>query len=310
MSEPRMISARRISDWTGRCLVFTALVVMIGCTEDYGRRESSGTQPSSTSDSKMEKTAGDQRSATATAQAEDVRFVATEEQNTKMWKASGPTSTAGGGNTVSLNIKNRGSKPLMFTAVNMLSAEHGFAIDSMKVQTVLKPGEEKIISVPMENIDPTVSEHRVYCQLHPKHVAATIVVLKDQTSDAADTAKPTIGAQGAAAGNAQPGTLGAQDATPGAPRQPLVVDPSQRKATGAPDAPMTEAGSIAPGSQTGEAASRITGESEGQRVIREESLRQNQVESTSRSEQAPGSTDLKGCEGFPGFDRGCPGGSK
>jgi hypothetical protein len=289
MSETRMISARKISDWTGRCLVFTALVVMIGCAEDSGRRDSAGTEPGSTSDSKMAKTA------TATAQAEDIRFVATEEQNTKMWKASGPTSTAGGGNTVSLNIKNRGSKPLMFTAVNMLSAEHGFAIDSMKVQTVLKPGEEKIISVPMENIDPTVSEHRVYCQLHPKHVAATIVVLKDQTSDAADTAKPTIGAQGAAAGNAQPGTLGAQDATPGAPRQPLVVDPSQP---------------IAPGSQTGEASSRITGESEGQRVIREESLRQNQVESTSRSEQAPGSTDLKGCEGFPGFDRGCPGGSK
>jgi hypothetical protein len=289
MSETRMISARKISDWTGRCLVFTALVVMIGCAEDSGRRDSAGTEPGSTSDSKMAKTA------TATAQAEDIRFVATEEQNTKMWKASGPTSTAGGGNTVSLNIKNRGSKPLMFTAVNMLSAEHGFAIDSMKVQTVLKPGEEKIISVPMENIDPTVSEHRVYCQLHPKHVAATIVVLKDQTSDAADTAKPTIGAQGAAAGNAQPGTLGAQDATPGAPRQPLVVDPSQP---------------IAPGSQTGEASSRITGESEGQRVIREESLRQNQVESTSRSEQYPGSTDIKVCEGFPGFDRGCPGGPK
>jgi hypothetical protein len=304
MSETRMISARKISDWAGRCLVFTALVVMIGCAEDSGRRDSAGTEPGSTSDSKMAKTA------TATAQAEDVRFVATEELNTKMWKASGPTTTAGGGNTVSLNIKNRGSKPLMFTAVNMLSADHGFAIDSMKVQTILKPGEEKIISVPMENIDPTVSEHRVYCQLHPKHVTATVVILKDQTSDAADTASPTIGAQGAAAGNAQPGTLGAQDATPDAPRQPLVVDPSQRKATAAPDAPLTEAGSIAPGSQTGETSSRITGESEGQRVIREQSQHQREIESTSRSEQAPGSTDLKGCEGFPGFDRGCPGGPK
>jgi hypothetical protein len=295
MSETRIISARRISDWTGRCLVFTALVAMIGCAEDPGRRDSTGTEPSSTSDSKTAKTAGDQRSAPATAQAEDVRFVATEEQNTKMWKASGPTSTAGGGNTVSLNIKNRGSKPLVFKAVNMLPADHGFAIDSMKVQTVLKPGEETIISVPMGNIDPTVSEHRVYCQLHPKHVAATLVVLKDQTSEAADTAKPTIGAQGAAAGNAQPGTLGAQDATPGAPRQPLVVDPSQP---------------IAPGSQIGEASSRITGETEGQRVIREQSQHQRETESTSRTEQAPGSTDLKGCEGFPGFDRGCPGGSK
>jgi hypothetical protein len=274
MSDTRIISARRISDWTGRCLVFTALVAMIGCAEDSGRRDSSGTEPSSTSDSKVAKTAGDQRSAPA-AQAEDVRFVATEEQSTKMWKASGPTTTAGGGNTVSLNIKNRGSKPLVFKAVNMLPAEHGFAIDSMKVQTVLKPGEETVISVPMENIDPTVSEHRVYCQLHPKHVAATLVVLKDQASDA--------------------GTLGAQDATAGTPRQPLVVDPSQ---------PIT------PGSQTGEASSRITGETEGQRVIREQSQHQRETESTSRTEQAPGSTEPKGCEGFPGFDRGCPGGSK
>ena len=296
MSEPRMISARRISDWTGRCLVFTALVVMIGCTEDYGRRESSGTQPSSTSDSKMEKTAGDQRSATATAQAEDVRFVATEEQNTKMWKASGPTSTAGGGNTVSLNIKNRGSKPLTFKVVNMLSAEHGFAIDSMKVQTVLKPGEERTITVPLENIDPSVPEHRVYCQLHPKHMAAALVVLKDQTSDAADTTKPTTGAQGAAAG----------DAT----RIPQANEPSQRKAMGAPDSTLPEGGSIAPGSQTGEAASRVTGESQGQQFMRERTKQQNEVESTSRSEKAPGSTEPKGCEGFPGFDRGCPGGSK
>ena len=292
MSETGMISARRISDWTGRCLVFTALVVMIGCAEDYGSRDSS----SPTSDAKMAKTADDQRSATATTQAEDVRFVATEEQNAKMWKASGPASTAGGGNTVSLNIKNRGSKPLTFKVVNMLSAEHGFAIDSMKVQTVLKPGEERTITVPLENIDPSVPEHRVYCQLHPKHMAAALVVLKDQTSDAADTTKPTTGAQGAAAG----------DAT----RIPQANEPSQRKAMGAPDSTLPEGGSIAPGSQTGEAASRVTGESQGQQFMRERTKQQNEVESTSRSENAPGSTEPKGCEGFPGFDRGCPGGSK
>jgi hypothetical protein len=32
------------------------------------------------------------------------------------------------------------------------------------------------IVVPVENIDESVSEHRVYCQLHPKHVAAMIKV--------------------------------------------------------------------------------------------------------------------------------------
>ena len=294
MSEKGMISARRISDWTGRCLVFTALVAMIGCAEDYGSK--SGTEPSSTSDSKIAKTADDQRAATATAQTEDVRFVATEEQNTKMWKASGPTSTAGGGNTVSLNIKNRGSKPLTFKVVNMLGAEHGFAIDSMKVQTVLKPGEERTITVPLENIDPSVPEHRVYCQLHPKHMAAALVVLKDQTSDAADTTKATTGAQGIAAG----------DST----RMPQANEESQRKAMGAKDSTLPEGGSIAPGSQTGEAASRMTGESQGQQFMRERTQQQHEVESTSRSEQAPGSTESKGCEGFPGFDRGCPGGSK
>jgi len=301
MSETGMISGRRISDWTGRCLVFTALVAMIGCAEDSGRRDSAGTEPGSTSGSQStsastttgdQKTATDQSAAAQTAQTEDIRFVATDEQNTKMWKASGPTSTAGG-NAVSLNIKNRGSKPLTLKVVNMLPGEHGFAIDSMKVQTILKAGEERTITVPLENIDPSVSQHRVYCQLHPKHMAAAVVVVSDPNADATRATMPADGAQGTAAG----------DST----RTPQASDPSQRKAVGAQDATSPEAGSI--GSQTGEASSRITGESEGQRVIREQSLRQREIESTSRTEQAPGSTSLKGCEGFPGFDRGCPGGS-
>jgi hypothetical protein len=52
----------------------------------------------------------------------------------------------------------------------------GFAIDTMKVKEVIRAGEEKTITVPLENIDRVVSEDRVYCQLHPKHVAATITV--------------------------------------------------------------------------------------------------------------------------------------
>jgi hypothetical protein len=286
MSETAMILGRKISVGMGRCLVLTALVATIGCAEDYGNRDSTATNPNSTT----EKTAGDQKTAPQTAQTEDVRFVATEEQNSKMWKASGPTSTAAGGNTVSLNLKNRGSKPLTFKVVNMLSGEHGFAIDSMKVQTLLQPGEEKTITVPLENIDSSVSEHRAYCQLHPKHMAAALVVLNDQNTDITKATRPADGAQGTAAG----------DST----RMPQASDQSQRK--GAQDS--TE-GSIATGSQTGEASSRITGESEGQRVIREQSQRQREIESTSRSEQAPGSIDAKGCEGFPGFDRGCPGSS-
>lgn len=45
---------------------------------------------------------------------------------------------------------------------NTLAAEHGFSIDTMKVKDVIKPGEEKTITVPLENIDKAVSEHRVY----------------------------------------------------------------------------------------------------------------------------------------------------
>src|SRR6059036_1778421 len=97
--------------------------------------------------------------------ADDATFTAVEKDGAKVWE---------GGGTV--DLKAHGSGPLMFKVKNTLTAEHGFAIDSMKVKEVIKPGEEKTISVPLENIDTMVSEHRVYCQLHPKHVAATIKV--------------------------------------------------------------------------------------------------------------------------------------
>jgi hypothetical protein len=255
-----MIEIQRIRTWTNRCLVLTALLTMVGCAEDFGRQ-----------------TPTDQSAAATRAQAEDVRFVASEELGTKMWKAAGSGGMASSGSTPTVSIQNRGSKPLSLKAVNMLDAEHGFAIDSMKVKEVLQPGEERTFSVPVENIDPSVSEHRVYCQLHPKHVAATLIIVKDQPAGAGGTT--------------------AQDTPADFGRQP--------QATTAPSP-----GGIAPGSQTGEVSSQITGESEGQRTIREQSQRQREIESTSRGEQAPSSIDPKACEDFPGFDRGCPGGPK
>jgi hypothetical protein len=92
---------------------------------------------------------------------EEITFTAVEKEGAKMWE---------GGGTIDLK------EPLTLKVKNTLTAEHGFAIDTMKVKEVIKPGEEKTITVPLENIDKTVSEHRVYCQLHPKHVAATIKV--------------------------------------------------------------------------------------------------------------------------------------
>jgi hypothetical protein len=91
----------------------------------------------------------------------EITFTAVEKEGSKMWE---------GGGTIDLK------GPLTLKVKNPLTAEHGFAIDTMKVKEVIKAGEEKTITVPVENIDKMVSEHRVYCQLHPKHVAATLKV--------------------------------------------------------------------------------------------------------------------------------------
>src|SRR5213593_3208729 len=84
--------------------------------------------------------------------ADDATFTAVEKDGAKVWE---------GGGTV--DLKAHGSGPLMLKVKNTLTAEHGFAIDSMKVKEVIKPGEEKSIDVPLANIDRTVSKHRAYC---------------------------------------------------------------------------------------------------------------------------------------------------
>ena len=98
--------------------------------------------------------------------AEDATFTAVEKDGAKVWEGGG-----------TIDLKAHGSGPLMLKVKNTLTAEHGFAIDSMKVKEVIKQGDEKTISVPLENIDKTVTEHKVYCQLHPKHGAATLKVI-------------------------------------------------------------------------------------------------------------------------------------
>ncbi len=97
---------------------------------------------------------------------EDAKFIAAEEKGAKIWQGSD-----------TVNLANR-TKPVVLKVVNSLNAEHGFSIDSMKVHEVLMPNEEKTIVVPVENIDLTVADHRVYCQLHPKHVAAVFPVAR------------------------------------------------------------------------------------------------------------------------------------
>lgn len=92
---------------------------------------------------------------------QEIQFTAVEKEGSKVWEGGGTIDLKG---PVTLKVK------------NTLAADHGFAIDTMKLKEVIKPGEEKTIIVPLENIDKSVSEHRVYCQLHPKHVAAKIKV--------------------------------------------------------------------------------------------------------------------------------------
>ena len=94
----------------------------------------------------------------------DATFTAVEKEGVKMWDGSGTID------------RTYDSKPLTLKVVNNLAAEHGFAIDTMRVKEVIKAGEERIITVPLENVDKSVSEHRVYCQLHPKHGTATLKV--------------------------------------------------------------------------------------------------------------------------------------
>ena len=96
----------------------------------------------------------------------DAAFTAVEKDGAKVWE---------GGGTV--DLKGR-TTPLMLKVTNTLTADHGFSIDTMKVKDVIKPGETKTISVPVGDIDMSVSEHKVYCQLHPKHVAASLKVTK------------------------------------------------------------------------------------------------------------------------------------
>jgi len=83
---------------------------------------------------------------------QELTFTAVEKDGAKVWEGGGTIDLKG---PVTLKVK------------NTLAAEHGFAIDTMKVKEVIKPGEEKTITVPLENIDTMVSEHRVYSSCIP-----------------------------------------------------------------------------------------------------------------------------------------------
>ena len=103
------------------------------------------------------------------AQAQDGKFVAVEIAGTKFWL---------GGGDVDLRSGKRTAGALEFKLTNKLDADHGFAIDAMKVKQVVKPGEEVTVSVPMGDLDQALTVYKFYCHLHPGHVGGTLVVVK------------------------------------------------------------------------------------------------------------------------------------
>ena len=68
--------------------------------------------------------------------------------------------------------------PLKLVVTHHTKKEHGFAIDSMKVNVVLTPGETKTIKVPVADMVPlarTQAEgYRTYDPLHPKDIGSLI----------------------------------------------------------------------------------------------------------------------------------------
>ena len=75
------------------------------------------------------------------------------------------------------------SVPPVVGGVESVIAHHArlMAADGHSVRLIAARGEAlseqiPLITVPLEKIDKTVSEHKVYCQLHPKHVPAIIKV--------------------------------------------------------------------------------------------------------------------------------------
>jgi len=67
--------------------------------------------------------------------------------------------------------------PRSLSVFNTTDIPHGFQIQSLGVETVLAPGEEKVINLPKLEGGQVL---HVGCQLHPAQRGATLVVLRSQ----------------------------------------------------------------------------------------------------------------------------------
>ncbi|HEY3196530.1 MAG TPA: nuclear transport factor 2 family protein [Nitrospirales bacterium] len=105
----------------------------------------------------------------------DLRFVAVEIEGVKFW--------LGGGD---IDVREfRASKAITFRLLNKLDAEHGFAIDALKIRQIVKPGEELILTAFWEDMEQSLSVYRYYCHLHPGHWGGTGVLAGKEMTRAA-----------------------------------------------------------------------------------------------------------------------------
>jgi heme/copper-type cytochrome/quinol oxidase subunit 2 len=65
-------------------------------------------------------------------------------------------------------------RPHTLSIFNTTDVPHGFAITSLGVEVVLKPGEETRVELPTIEHE---GIHEIHCQLHPAHRTARLVVI-------------------------------------------------------------------------------------------------------------------------------------
>jgi len=66
-------------------------------------------------------------------------------------------------------------KPQALSIFNTTDTPHGFSIDAANVHTVLPPGQEHRVELPA--MKPGI--YKVYCQLHPAHRSARLLVVRN-----------------------------------------------------------------------------------------------------------------------------------
>jgi nitrosocyanin len=65
-------------------------------------------------------------------------------------------------------------RPATLSVFNTTDIPHGFAISSLGIEAVLKPGEETVVQLPAIEHE---GIYKIHCQLHPPHRTAQLVVI-------------------------------------------------------------------------------------------------------------------------------------